>query len=183
MISFIVFIFFIVFITSTYISTSSNLSIKVLFSKYMNYLSNAKLIYSNASILLYTGDKSGENFIFAVSNTSYPFSYKDICTLYEKAESLHIHNKILITDQTITTSSTLYKKLIEYDITIWNSKKLKSLMNDADSNLSYSSSPLKTSDTSDDTCDIDDTPYDPIQDGSFNTHGIFSIFNNKIERL
>lgn len=168
--------------------SKTNASIKNLFSSYMNYLSNVKLFYSDAEILLYRADKSGENFVFAIKNNSSPFTIKDVSTLYDKSEKLHIHNKILITDYPVDSSSAIYKKVKEYQITIWNSKKLSNLIenefNDSydSSYKSKSSSPLTTSNTSDDTCDIEDS-VDPIQDGAFNTHGIFSLLGNKPDRL
>lgn len=139
--------------------------------------SNVVIAYSNYNITLYRGDKSGENFLFAVKNNPISFSLNDINIIYEKAEKLHIHNKIIITDFPISTSSTISEKLQEYGIEVWNRNKLKSIA------LSTSTSALKTSDTSDDTCDIDENLEDPIQDGTFNTHGIFSIFNDKTEHL
>lgn len=183
----IIFIVFIAIIYS-YISKGTNLTIKNLFSTYMNYLSNVKLFYSDANILLYRADKSGENFVFAIKNTSYPFTITDVFTLYDKAEKLHIHNKILITDYPVDASSAIYKKVREYKITVWNSNKLKSLVenefNDSfeSSTSSKTSSPLSTSNTSDDNCEIEEA-NDPIQDGSFNTHGIFSFLGNKPDRL
>lgn len=185
MFSFFGFIIFFIFICY-YILKNSNVGIKTLFSTYMNYMSNMKLLYSDGSILLYRGDKDGENFVFALKNNSSTFSSTDIYTLYEKAEKLHIHNKILITDYPIDSSSTIYKKVREYKIAVWNSSKLSSLINaEYGENSSYtpsSSSALKTSDTSDDNCDIDES-NDPIQDGAFNTHGIFSLLGNKPDRL
>lgn len=186
---FVIIIIFFIFIC-IYISKNANLSIRNLFSSYMNYLSNVNLFYSDGEILLYRADKDGENFIFALKNTSYHFSLKDVATLYEKAEKLHIHNKVLITDYPIDSSSAIYKKIKEYGITVWNSTKLTKLLenefNDSYDTTKYSSkhssSALTTSDTSDDTCEIDEA-NDPIQDGTFNTHGIFSFLGNKPDHL
>ncbi len=171
-------------IISYYILKPNDMSLKSLFSEYIKSFSNVELFFSDNTISLYKGDKSGENFIFGLVKNSYLFSYKDIYTLYEKGEALHIHNKVLITDYPITPSSPTYKKIKNYEITVWDSEKLRKLVyNEYDSNSSYSTSPLNTSNTSDDTCDIDDDPYDPIQNGAFNTHSIFSIFNNKVDHL
>lgn len=139
--------------------------------------SNVSTAYTDYNITLYRGDKSGENFLFAIKNGSSSFSLQDINILYEKAEQLHIHNRILITDFPVDNSSIISKKIKEYEIEIWDSSKLKSL------GSSSSASALKTSDTSDDTCDIEEDSTDPIQDGAFKTHGIFSFFNNKTEHL
>lgn len=144
--------------------------------------SNVSIPYSDYSLTLCRGDKSGENFLFAIKNSFSPFSLQDIEKLYEKAEKLHIHNKILITDFPIDNTTITQKKLKEYEIDIWNSKKLASI-SEPHASSPYDSSALKTSDTSDDNCYIEEDLDDPIQDGTFHTHSIFSIFNSKIERL
>lgn len=182
-ISFLLFIFIIVMMA---ISTNTSLSsyssaLKII----RTHFSNVSILYSDYSITLCRGDKSGENFLFAIKNNSSSFSLQDIENLYEKAEKLHIHNRILITDLPINTTTIIAKKLKEYEIDIWNSTKLASISspNTNTSTSTYNSSALKTSDTSDDDCYIEEDLNDPIQDGTFHTHSIFSIFNNKTEHL
>lgn len=181
MLSFIIFIFIIIFIFN--LASSNN--IKRYFSMYSRYLSNVELLYSEGSILLYTADKSGENFIFAVKNDATPITTKEVTLLYEKAEKYHIHNRILITDTPIDTSSPVYRKLVEYRLDVWNSSKLRELINSEvrSGTVMATASALKTSDTSNDTCDIEEEANDPIQDGTLHTHGIFSFLGNKPDKL
>ena len=65
--------------------------------------------------------------MFAIKNNSISFSLNDINTIYEKAERLHIHNRIIITDFPISSSSTISEKLQEYGIEVWNRNKLKNI--------------------------------------------------------
>ena len=165
------------FISSRIHSTVRN---KII-NKAKSIFSNAQKIYSNSSISIYQADASGENFIFALKNTDKAYSLNDIEILNEKSKKFHIHNKILITNYPITESDLIYIKLHEYKIDTWNISKLIPPSKDSDSH--YSSSILKTSDTSDDTCEIDLNSNDPIQDGKLNTHSLFSLFGNKTEHL
>lgn len=178
-ISFLFFIFIIILCAnSTNISLSSYGSAqKVIRTKF----SNVSIPYSDYSLTLCRGDKSGENFLFAIKNNFSPFSLQDVEKLYEKAEKLHIHNKILITDFPINNTIITPRKLKEYEIDIWNSQKLASISTSNSS--TYESSALKTSDTSDDNCYIVEDLDDPIQEGALHTHSIFSIFNNKVDHL
>lgn len=179
-IMFYVFIFIFIMVTYTIfknIELSSNIPNLIKARFY-----NVSVAYSDYNITLYRGDRSGENFLFAIKNNSASFSLQDIENLYQKAEKLHIHNKILITDYPITNTSITPKKLKEYEIDIWDSSKLISISTTTSSST-YNSSALKTSDTSDDTCYIEESSDDPIQDGASHAHSIFSIFNNKTEHL
>lgn len=180
---FIIFIFFII-IVSIYIKSTSTSS--YILQTLKSIFSNVVVLYSDSNITLCRGDKAGENFLFAITINNYSaISLQSIEILYNRAEKLHIHNKVIITDYVVDSSSNISKKLKEYEIDIWDRKKLLSISSTDDStfNSPYDSSVLKTSDTSDDTCYIDKNTDDPIQDGAFHTHGIFSIFNNKTEHL
>lgn len=178
MIFFIIYIF--IFLAIFWYIFKNNTSILSYYNIINTCFSNVSLVYSDTNITLYRGDKAGENFIFAMKNNSTAFSLSDITILFEKAEKLHIHSRILITDIPISSSVTT-KKLKEYEIQIWSSEKLRNIKNSVTDGSSFS--PLETSDTLDDTCEIDESPDDPIQDGTFNTHGIFSIFTDKTEHL
>lgn len=189
MFSFIFYIIIIIFIVKAILKYSINSSpAKAAYFIGANF-ANVSVPYKDNTLTLYLGDKAGENFIFALQNNSSFFSLHDINNLYETAERLHIHNKILITDFPVSPS--ILSKIEEYNIDVWNSLKLTNMF-DSTSNTSYTSSTnttvssisvLKTSDTSDDTCEIDDNPFDPIQDGAYHTHGLFSIFKDKTEHL
>lgn len=140
---------------------------------------NVTKIYRDYSITIYQADACGENFLFAFKNNHTQFTLNDINILYEKAIKFHFHNRILISASN-TYPTYIQTKIQEYEIDIWNREKLISILkNDS----SYTSSILKTSDTSDDTCEIDPDQNDPIQDGKFNTNSLLSIFGNKPNRL
>ncbi len=89
-ISLLFFIFIIILCAnSANISLSSYSSAqKVIRTKF----SNVSIPYSDYSLTLCRGDKSGENFLFAIKNSFSPFSLQDVEKLYERAEKLHIHN-------------------------------------------------------------------------------------------
>lgn len=142
-----------------------------------SYFTNLQKVFLTSSMTLYSGDKSGENFLIAVKFSNTPISSLDLSTIYDVAERYHLHSKLLLCNQTLTSDSPLYKKSKEYEIQILNSANFMKLLNGTESD-----SVLTTSDTSDDVCDIDE-PTDPIQNGAFNTHGIFSIFKDKPDRL
>lgn len=180
LVSFLFFIFIIILFASSANSPISSYSYaqKVIRKSF----SNVSIPYSDYSLTLYRGDKSGENFLFAIKNSFSPFSLQDVEKLYEKAEKLHIHNKILITDFPIDNTIITPKKLKEYEIDIWNNKKLANIST-PNASSTYDSSALKTSDTSDDNCYIVEDLDDPIQEGALHTHSIFSIFDNKVDHL
>lgn len=167
-----------------------------------SYFSNVEKVYTTASMSLYKADRSGENFLFAIKNNSNPVTLSDLTTLYEIAEKYHIHNKVFVTEYQINNSSVLYKKIKEYEIQVWNSATIAKFTSYTDTTNNYinplkdkikmstsfnsssqtSFSPIKTSDTSDDKCEIEEA-FDPIQEGAFKTHGIFSIFRDKPDHL
>lgn len=173
--------FFIVSLCTPNTSTKnsiSNLFISVLKNK---QFSNIHKTYIDSNIVIYQADNDGENFIFLLKNNSMPLSLKDIEFFYEKAVKFHIHNKVVVTSL-INDSSPIYKKIREYEIDIWDTNKLQNLSKSKNNSIS-SSSILKTSDTSNDTCKIDPYQNNPIQNGKSNTHSLLSIFGNKPDRL
>ena len=141
------------------------------------YFSNLQMVLNTSNITLYKGDKSGENFLIAVKYSSTPTSNLELAKVYEISEKFHIHNKILLSNENIASNPSLDKKLREYDIRVLNSSSFQKLINNSES-LSV----LETSDTSDDTCDIDESTS-PIKYEKFNVHSILSFFRNKPDRL
>jgi hypothetical protein len=143
--------------------------------------SNVKRIFIINNLEIYQADSDGENFLLAFKNSNVQFSGNDIDVLYEKSKKFHIHNIIVISNSPIPTTSVAYKKIKDYGIDIWNNQETEEVTKNT---VSYkSSSVIKTNNTSNDNCDIDDDPFDPIQDGTFHTHSLFSIFNDKTEKL
>lgn len=140
--------------------------------------SNIANIYANGSFYIVKADADGENYIFGVKTISSPFTNFEVEKLYELGTKAHIHTIVLATTTPITSSNPLYRKIQEYGFDIWDGKKLTALS--LDRNDITSSSPvksqysiLKTSDTSDDTCEIAPNTFDPIQDGNL-AEGLFS---------
>lgn len=150
--------------------------------------SNVVRIYSNGYMNIFTADTDGENFIIGFNNSLKLPSTMDISTLNDKAAKMHIHNIVYITAIPIPETTITYKIMKKYSIDIWDQQKIDSfiygdLSGSYTSSVSSNTSVLKTSNTSDDTCDIDTNSNDPIQDGALHTHSLFSIFDKKIERL
>ena len=141
------------------------------------YFSNVQKIFNTSNMSLYKGDKSGENFLLAIKSSPTLISKLDLSTIYDIAEKNHIHNKILFSDEYINPNSSLYKTLEMYEIQILNNYDFKRLVSNADS-LSV----LKTSNTSDDNCTIDEST-NPIQYEKNTSYGILSFFKNKPDRL
>lgn len=155
---YIIFILLIFFIVSYVLIKNQNsfLSPKLdlLFKK--EHFSNISKQYTS-NIAFISASNRGDNYLFAFKRTSYPYSSFDITAIYEKAQKDHIHNIILLTKTTL--SKNILDKTKEYDIQVWDSNKLDSLIFTTES-----TSILQTSDTSDDNCTIDSEQVDAIQE-------------------
>ena len=116
----------------------------------------------------------GENYIFGVRNTMF-FSIEDLDIIHQISQKEHIHSIILVTNSKTYIQSNIWVKAKDYNMEVWDNGKLNSLLNE-------SNSTLKTSDTSDDTCEIDEDSSDPINDTSKNNR-IFNNFFDKPDRL
>ena len=113
------------------------------------------------------------------------FSVNDIEKLYSIAQGLHIHTVVIATKAPITTTNSIYRKIREYGIDVWDLPKLTVLATaQTSSETPNSYSVLKTSDTSDDHCKIDPSSFDPIQDErAAKTNSLFSGLFSKPDRL
>lgn len=151
----------------------------------MQEFSNISTVYSTSTLVIIRADNHGENYLFGVRKDGYSFSVQDIEKLYSIAQNLHIHLVIIATKTSISSTNSIYRKIREYGIDVWNEEKLKSLASEASSaTSSHSFSVLKTSDTSDDTCEIDSNSFDPIQDEyKVKTHNLFSGLFSKPDHL
>ena len=145
--------------------------------KLMMNFSNVQKLFTTSTMTIYKGDRSGENFLLAIKFPYKPISKLDLSTIYDIAEKNHLHNKILISNENVSSNPNLNKELKKYDIRIVNSLDFQKNMGS-----SNSSSILTTSDTSDDHCNIDE-PNNPIKYINSDSKGIFSIFRNKPDRL
>lgn len=182
-ISFVIYIAIIYFFVAKAIKESgSSSTTSTVSGSIRSYFGNVEKVYSTSSLTIYRGDKSGDSFIIASKNSLNTITTLDLTTINEVATKHHIHNKILICNYTFDNTSPVGKKLREYDIKVWSALKLFKLVAQNNNDTVSTTSPLSTSDTLDDDCEIEEA-NDPIQSGTFNTHGIFSIFNDKPDRL
>ena len=145
--------------------------------KLKSYFSNVQKILIASNMILYKGDKAGENFLIAVKYSSTPISNLDVSKIYEISEKFHIHNKILLTNSAVASNPALIKTLKTYEIQVVNSLDFQKMINNSKSN-----SVLKTSNTLDDHCKID-KPVNPIQYEKAHSYGILSLFRDKPDRL
>lgn len=164
-------IFCVVIISISKSNTVNNLTEK----KIRMYFTNVEKIFNSVDLILYKGDRSGENFLVAVKPNYLAFSILDLSKIYDTSEKYHIHNKILLSDGKLGSNQSVAKKLKEYEIRVLNHTEFEKIISNSDS-----FSILKTSDTSDDNCRIDkaDSPIKYVENS-----GIFSIFRKKIDRL
>ncbi len=176
MFEFIITILIIIFFLFKYFNQSSlNTMLK------SNDFSNIKKIQIMPQIVATTADSHGENYFFVTKNSISQFNGIEIDKIYEKASKLHYHNIIIISNN-ITSSSPIYKKIQNYGIDLWDNKKLQS-MSISNATKTYkrknTKSFLKTSDTSDDKCEIELNSFDPIQEPKKKLSFLF----NKPDRL
>lgn len=188
-------IFIIVFIISCYIRSlgsstynkpSNNFILYPTFVKALKTqnFSNVSTVFSNSYLNIIRADADGENYIFGIKKNSSFFNINDISQLYNFAQKNHIHTVILVTSVPISNTSSIYPKIKEYNIEIWDFNKVLALANESSTSTStHNYSILKTSDTSNDTCKIDTNSYNPIQEDSVKTHSIFSGLFDKPEHL
>lgn len=169
-----------------YMSQTASSAYSLLYKVFtVQQFSNISNVYSTSSLAIIRADNSGENYLFGVKKTATMFTVQDIEKLYAIAQGLHIHTVVIATKTPITTTNSIYRKIREYKIEVWDYEKLIALSKEISSaNSSHTYSVLKTSDTSDDHCKIDPSSFDPIQDESAaKTHNIFSGLFSKPDRL
>lgn len=147
--------------------------------------SNVSNVYSSSTLAIIRADTKGENYLFGVRKDALNFSVNDIEKLYSIAQGLHIHTVVIATKAPITTTNSIYRKIREYGIDVWDLQKLTVLATAPTSSETPNSySVLKTSDTSDDHCKIDPSSFDPIQDErAAKTNSLFSGLFSKPDRL
>lgn len=182
-----VLIFYAIIFYIVYISVKGNLSSpysllnRVFLTQEFSNISN---VYSTSALSIIRADKSGENYIFGVKKDASLFTVRDIEKIYAIAHGLHIHTIVLAVKAPITSSNSMYRKIREYKIDVWDAQKLSALASEQSSaNSSHSYSVLKTSDTSDDTCKIDNNSFDPIQEETLKPHSLFSGLFDKPDHL
>lgn len=185
MVLYVLFIFFI-FWAILKSASSSSASCYYLLNKALKtqLFSNISTLYSTSRFCIIRADNSGENYIFGVKKDYSVFTASEVERLYEMAEKAHIHTIVLATYTPISTTSPIYRKVREYGIEVWDYKKLTALATELSSaNSSHTYSVLKTSDTSDDTCTIDPSTFDPIQESPSAINNLFSGLFDKPDRL
>ena len=179
---FYIFIFYMIFkYAKTYTASPYSLLYKVFTVQQFSNISN---VYSTSKLSIIRADCSGENYVFGVKRDNSLFTINDIEKIYSIAQGLHVHTIVIATTLPITSSNSIYRRIREYRIDVWDAKKLSALASEQSSaNSSHTYSVLRTSDTSDDTCHIDKNSYDPIQEETLKPHSIFSGLFDRPDRL
>lgn len=148
--------------------------------------SNIKEVGYEADMVYIRADGKGENFLFVVKNNSIGINSTQINNMKLKAQQCHVHNIVFVTN--IINDLNLIRELKINNIKFWDSATLKSFLNsniDTESTEINKPKPtiLSTSDTSNDTCNIDPSSYNPIQEGEHKVGSIFSGLFDKPDRL
>ena len=154
-----IFIIVIYFVIKNWAKNSNfniiNTKLNILFKKH-NFTNILKTSINGTTFI--RANSHGENYLFVFKNLTSVFTTLDIDKIYEYAQKEHIHNPVILVSQP-SFSDNLLNKIKEYNIQIWDNKKLDSLIS-----TYTTSSVLSTSDTSDDTCKIDPSQFNPIQE-------------------
>ena len=120
--------------------------------------SNIKIKQLNGNITIITANNLGENFLYAMRNDITSIIPSNVETIYEYSKKAHIHNTIIVVKSlengmTVNAKS----KAKEYNLDVIEENELIKILNQEEASI------LKTSDTSDDTCEIDYSQnVDPI---------------------
>lgn len=116
----------------------------------------------DGNITIITADNLGENFLYAMKNDIISILPINIETIYEYSKKVHIHNTIVVVKSLKDGITDEAKdKAKEYDLDVIEGSELIKMLNQENASI------LKTSDTSDDTCEIDYSQNeDPISNKS-----------------
>lgn len=186
MIDIIIIIFVIAYICKKVSSKSSkNLLYRVLS---VQRFTNIREIPFDSELSFITADAKGENFLFAVKNYNSEITKNFIDKIVRKSQQLHRHNVILVVSN--LSNVALKKYLTLNNIKVWDTSTLMSFLDsDINNENVYTNKPisnsqiLSTSDTSNDTCKIEKSSYNPIQEGEGKVSSIFSGLFDKPDQL
>ena len=153
MVGFIIFIIILCIVISKKEMYKYNEGVNV--TRLMNLLkkqrfSEIKTKQLNGNITIITANNLGENFLYAMRNDITSMVPSNIETIYEYSKKEHIHNTIVIVKSLkdgITDNAK--NKAKEYNIDVIEGNELIKMLDQEKASI------LKTSDTSDDTCEID----------------------------
>lgn len=119
---------------------------------------NIRTIYRTNALQLIAADNNGENFLFALKNTTENFYLNDIIEIQRVAQLNHFHNVILVTIYSGITSEKAKAKIKELEYKVWNSTTLKSMGNITNGiNTTQGTNTTRTTNTT------QSSSYDPIQ--------------------
>ena len=185
MINLIIYILIIYWIFKYAVKASSSAYSLLLRALAIQEFSNISNVYSNSTLAIIRADTKGENYLFGARKDGANFTVNDIEKIYTIAQGLHIHTVVIATKLAIPNTHSIYRKIKEYNIDVWDLAKLTALATaQSSANASHSYSVLKTSDTSDDHCKIDPSSFNPIQDErAAKTSSLFSGLFSKPDRL
>lgn len=181
MIEFIIFIFVIIFIffvapkkeINNYNGAVS--STKLLKLLKIQRFSEIKTRQLNGDITIITANNLGENFLYAMKNGISSIIPSNIETIYQYSKKAHIHNTIVVVKSLKNgIIENAKNKAKEYNLDVIEENELIKKLNQENVSI------LKTSDTSDDTCNID---YSKNEDPIYNKPSILTKLFKGPDRL
>lgn len=157
---------FIIFIVILYIIISKKqINGVISLNRLINLLkkqrfSEIKTKQLNGNITIITANNLGENFLYAMRTDVTSILPSNIETIYEYSKKAHIHNTIVVVKSlTGGITDNAKGKAKEYNLDVTEESELIKMLSQERASI------LKTSDTSDDTCEIDYSQnVDPISD-------------------
>ncbi len=163
MVGFIIFIIILYIIISKKEIYKYNEGISV--AKLINLLkkqnfSEIKTKQLSGNITIVTANNLGENFLYAMRNDITSIIPSNVETIHEYSKKAHIHNAIIVV-KSLKNGITIDadNKAKEYNLDVIEENELIKILSQENASI------LKTSDTSDDTCEIDYSQNeDPISD-------------------
>ena len=123
---------------------------------------NIRTIYRTNTLQLIGADNNGENFLFALKNTTDNFFLNDIIEIQRVAQMNHFHNVILVTLYSSITSEKARLKIKELDYKVWNGVKLRAMGNGT-SGMTTNQGGISTTQTTQSSLKKEESSYDPIQ--------------------
>lgn len=114
----------------------------------------------SGNITIVTANNLGENFLYAMRNDITSIIPSNVETIHEYSKKAHIHNSMIVV-KSLKNGMTVNadNKAKEYNLDVIEENELIKVLSQENASI------LKTSDTSDDTCEIDYSQNeDPISD-------------------
>ena len=134
-----------------------------------DFLKKLEKIYKTTEMVLYKGNRTGEDFIIAIK--SKPISNLDLLTIADVAKKQHIYNKIIITSENLYSDPQLAQSLKDYEIEVLSGYNLGLILRGLD--------PVpETNEISNNIYETAETATNPIQEKT-KTYNIIQLFGKK----